>query len=335
MKILLTGATAAQVSATKNKDVLTFAGLVNRALIDGGHDVTWIEPSVNMSKDYLDEFDSVVVGLAPPTSTGAHRIYGALSVAQYASELGSLRIMIDAPEPRKLWYGLRTIYNKPEELTKDFYAKRREYSSVLNEDVLDRLHSAVTGLYERPWAKTIYPKFPWMSFPSVSSYIPQTSSSNLVGLSLDSWVLENREFQTESVESDYWAVDVYNSSWTKAMEQTISGRTVPTHATKWQSDEIALETIRKSIGCLVSTYYRGDPWWSPALAQAISVSTPVVTDWRLSSYLGAPWSLLASNVEEMTPSQRYALSYQQYDTYVANTLSWKSAVELTCYTILN
>lgn len=334
MKILLTGSTAAQVSASKNANVLTFSGLLNKALLAGGHSVTWIEPSVNMSKAYLAEFDSVVVGMAPPNSTAAHRIYGCLSVIQYAHELGTLKLMVDAPEPRRVWAGIRASYNVPEDLTKDFHVKRREYKEALDERVLPRLHEAIRMLYLEKWPTTIYPKFPWMSFPSISTSIDQTDSSNLVGLNLDSYILGDNP-TINATDSDYWVTDALNSQWTKKIEKTLENRVIPTHVSRWQSDEIALERIRGSIGCLVSTYYQGAPWWSPALSQSLREGIPVVTDWRLSSYLGDAWSLLGSTLESYSPLDRHLMADRQFHLYEKNILPWENAVELTCNTILN
>lgn len=334
MKILLTGSTAAQVSASKNANVLTFAGLLNKALLAGGHNVTWIEPSVNMSKAYLAEFDSVVVGMAPPNSTAAHRIYGCLSVIQYANELGTLKLMLDAPEPRRVWAGIRASHNVPEDLTKDFHVKRREYKEALDERVLSRLHEAIRFLYQEKWPTTIYPKFPWMSFPSISTSIPKTDASNLVGLNLDSYIL-GEEPQRRSVSSDYWVTDTLNSMWTKKIEKTLAYRVIPTHVSRWQSDEIALERIRGAIGCLAATHYQGAPWWSPAISQALHEGIPVVTDWRLSSYLGAPWDVLGSSIEDLMPEERNMLAASQFHLYEKNILPWENAVEFTSDIILN
>jgi hypothetical protein len=73
---------APQASSSANLKNLSFAGLINMALTDAGHEVVWASPSVYMTEETLNEFDAVVVGVSPITSMGANRVYGALNVIQ-------------------------------------------------------------------------------------------------------------------------------------------------------------------------------------------------------------------------------------------------------------
>jgi hypothetical protein len=315
MRVLLTGSTAAHVSPRKHTDGLTFSGLINEAITWAGHEVVWAEPSVTMTREYIAGFNAVIVGMAPPTSTAAHRIYGALSVIDHARHVGNLNLLIDAPEPKKVWAGLRAIYLKPRELTKDFYVKRQEYRDVAHDFVeTARLVSAIEYLYENPWPTTIYPALPWMSFPSVSTYIPQTNAGNLLGLNLDKLVLRSPAAQTVD-ESNYWVADVPRSRWTQTVVKTIGHPVVPLAVSRWEDPRTINARLMLSIGCLVSTYKYGDPWWSPALVQALSQGVPVVTDWKLSSMLGAPWSVLAATIEDLPRSKQLALADEQRQAY--------------------
>ena len=333
MKVLLTGCTASHVSTKKNLLSPTFTGLIHKALTHNKHDVTWIEPSVSLTKDYLDEFDSVVVGIAPPNSTAAHRIYGALSVIQHAYELGTLRLLVDAPEPKRVWAGIRAIKNRPEELTKEFYSKRREYRKVSDDETLERLHMAVDTLYFQEWPSTVFPIFPWMSYPSVSTEIPNTSSRNLVGLNFDEMIIKTEGSESASY-SDYWVVDSESTKWTRQIEQTVKSRIVPARMSRWEDNTEVLLRIRGSIGCLVSVYKHGAPWWSIALAQSLANSVAVVTDWRLSSMLGGSWSMLAHSVEEMSWTDRIDLAQEQKTSYLNAVPTWRESVELTCNALL-
>lgn len=331
MKVLLTGATSSQVAVKRGTN--TFAGLINKALTDGGHDVTWIEPSVSLSKDYLDEFDSVIVGLAPPTSTAAHRIYGALSVAQYAYELGTLKIMLDAPNPKRVWAGIRAIYNKPQDLAKDFYYKRREYQKAVQNESLERLILAIETLYTKEWPVTVFPAFPWMSFPSVSTEIPMTSAGNLVGLNLDSDLLQHSN-EIVPISSEYWVADFLNTAWTKMTEKTVSLRVEPVRQSKWEKDAETYERVRGAVGCLISTHHKGTPWWSVSLSQALSCGIPVCTDWRLSSMLGPDWSNLPHAIEDMNQYDRASLALSQKEEYLASIMDWQKSVEFACNSLL-
>lgn len=331
MKVLLTGATSAQVSVERGTE--TFAGLVHQALQDGGHHVEWVQPSISMSKDYLAEFDSVVVGIAPPTSTAAHRIYGALSVIQFAYELGNLRLLVDAPEPRRIFVGLKSIYSKPDSLTKDFYQKRREYRKTADEEVLERLHVAVRLLHTQEWPTTIFPLFPWMSFPSVSTEISMTNAGNLAGLNLDSHLLRHHH-ENVPVKSDYWVVDSPTTKWSSNIEKTVSHQVLSTKASRKDPSGTSYARMRGAIGCFVSVYRYGTPWWSVALSQALSSGVPVVTDWRLSSMLGPEWAVLAQSIEDMNEYERLSLAEAQRDSYIKAIPNWEDSVEKTCNSIL-
>lgn len=334
MKVLLTGSTAAHVSAKKNAITPTFSGMINRALIQAGHDVTWIEPSVTMGRDFVAEFDSVIIGMAPVNSTAAHRIYGALSVAYFANEIGNLKLLVDAPEPSRVWAGLRAINNKPEELIKDFYAKRREYKKSQDQEVFDRLMSVVNYLYENEWPTTAYPQLPWMGFPSVATDIPTTGPKNLVGLNFDAGILESKNRITSASNANYWVTDAHSSKWVRMVEKTISHKVVRAQESKLETNSEVLDRIAGSIGCLVSVYRKGSPWWSVSLSQALHCGVPVATDWRLSQSVGVSWSALPHIIEEMSEKERQDLAESQKSEYLKSIHSWKESVELACSALL-
>lgn len=335
MEILLTGSTAAHVSRDKNSRTVTFPGLINRALVDARHNVTWIEPSVSMSKEYVNEFDAVVVGIAPPTSTSAHRIYGSLSVIYHAWELGNLHLLIDAPEPRRIWAGLTAINKNPDDLVKDFFSKRSEYRKTRDKKVFDRIYGAVDYLYNREWPRTFYPKLPWMSFASVSSYIPQVSGENLVGLCFDRDFVESQSSLLPVSNPAFWVADATNTSWTKRQEDLISLPVEPLKSRRWEYAEESLEKLSNSIGCLASVYRNGDPWWSPSFSQALHVGVPVVTDWLLSSMLGDSWRVLPAAVEDMTVLERSHLVSEQKKSYCSSLLTWKDSVDLLSTSLID
>jgi hypothetical protein len=80
-------------------------------------------------------------------------------------------------------------------------------------------------------------------------------------------------------------------------------------------------------------YRNNEPWWSPALAQSLSVGVPVVTDWRYTASLGVEWSHLASSIEEMSEEERFALAGNQKDSYLKSIPTWEQTSELLLQTI--
>ena len=108
MKVLITGCTAQQASSKTALRTPTFSTLIAQALKDGGASVSIAEPSIYMSKEALQEYDTVLVGVAPPTSLSANKIYPAFSVASKAREIGNLALFLDAPEQYKLQSSLKS-----------------------------------------------------------------------------------------------------------------------------------------------------------------------------------------------------------------------------------
>lgn len=327
MKVLLTGSTAAHVSQDKNERSMTFTGLMNRALESGGHEVTWAEPSVTMTKKFLSEFDSVIVGLSPPTSTAAHRIYGSLSVLHHSWNIGNLTLLVDAPEPKRLWVGLNSVRNNPEYLTKDFYSKRKEFSKLKDESVLKRVTGSIELLCTKAWPTTIYPELPWMSSESLVSYIPMLSNTNAVGMCFDRRLVENSGQDTCEV-PEFWLSDHFSSSWSIAQERLSSLPVISLKQSKWERDVVTRERLAQSIGCLVSTHSNNEPWWSPAIPLALSSGAPVVSDWFLTSALGDSWRMLSSNVEGMSHDERSDLLREQIASYAGRLLVWDDSVDL-------
>lgn len=305
-------------------------GLINQALeLSGEHSVTWTEPSIHMSKEYLSEFDAVVVGMAPPTSTAAHRIYGALSVLGNARDVGNLRILLDAPDPSRVWAGLRAVENRPEILVKDFYSKRKEYDAATDDFTLRRLRAIVSDLYTNPWSTTIFPVVPWMSYPSVTNYIPTLSRTDVRGLNLDAFVLEAPLAVPNPSTGEFWVSDLHSSPWTRRMEPLLSKSVRPIQESRWEHQTTTINRLAtNAIGCLASTYKNGDPWWSPFVALSLSVHRPVVTDWKLTSYMGDSWNMLAATVETLSATDSIALAAEQRSTYVKQIPDRKEAASL-------
>jgi hypothetical protein len=327
MKVLLTGSTANHVSQNKNSRSMTFTSQLHDALRAGKHEVSWVEPSVAMTSEYLSEFDSVIVGIAPPTSTSAHRIYGSLSIINHSWKIGNLRILIDAPDPRKIWAGLSSVDRNPDDLIKDFYSKRKEYKKLQDKEVFDRISESVSMLLNNNWPKTIYPCLPWMSSVSVMAYIPTTNKLNLAGFCFDRKIVEGSE-KPVSESPEYWLSDYRNSPWSKQQERLVELPVVPEKISKWEKDSDTAIRMTKAIGCLVSIHRSGDPWWSPAIPLSLSNGTPVASDWLLTSMLGDSWRALPCNIEQMDRDERYDLLVSQIKTYSESLPTWKDSVDL-------
>jgi len=328
MKVLLTGCTASQSSPRLGTRLPTFQGLLSVTLTNAGHDVVWDNPSMRWGEDYLSTFDSVVVGLSSPTSIASHRLYGALSVIERAKNVTNVRYLIDAPNPHKIWHGIKAIIDNPDNLVKDFYSRRSEFSLASTDKNLARLLSVLNNLYNNQWENTIVPAFPWSESSHITQYIPNLSEDTVKLLCLDSILLTAMSSSSIYMksESTSWSYDSY-TPWVKSVEKTIINPAHPMARSKWSNNVEILANLNKSIGCLISTHKNNNPWWSVNLSQSLFVNTPVVTDWRHTNYLGSEWSFLAHQVEEMPLSERTKLAFTQKNSYIKAISNFEDATE--------
>lgn len=322
MKVFITGCTAAHASKYSNEKNASFAGTINAALVELGCEVTWDSPSVRLTKDYLSQFDSVLLGLSSPTNVISHRIYGALSVTKHCLELGNLSLFIDTPDPHKIYAGLREIYKNPKSIVKSFYSKKREYSLAVEQNNYENIIAGVTKLYTETWPKTIIPSYPWSNSSVVSKYVPNIDNSKLFLVSPDSYLMEIQQDRTTIVDGNYWCADNLKTKWSQTVVENLTKPVLPYRTSKWEGNKDVLERLSGSLGALVSTYKDGNPWWMPTLSQALFVGVPVATDWRHTTYMGPEWSVLPAAIEEMLPETRLDIAKKQKEYYIQDLPTW-------------
>lgn len=328
MKVLITGCTSQQSSIKTQGKTPTFAGLLSQAFRDGGAAVEVVEPSVYLKESDIAQYDSVIVGIAPPKSLSANKVYSAFSVAEKARKIGNLSLFLDAPEPYKVWASLKSCYNNFSDLEKPFYSKRKEYKEFLNDDVNNQVKSFIEYLYTDLWVKTYYPTFPWSTNSTLCDAIENIDSSKLYGVSVDALILNtNNLLRSSFPNKNYWTCDAPNTEWSKSIVKTLENPVISTRQDKWASQSDTLDRIKMSLGTLVSTYRSGESWWSPALSQSLSCGVPVVTDWRHSASLGDEWRILATTIETMTLKERSELAITQMGLYLSKIPTWQSTVE--------
>jgi hypothetical protein len=335
MKVLITGCTAQQASSKTALRTPTFSTLIAQAFSDGGVSVSIAEPSIYISKEELAEYDKVLVGLAPPTSLSANKIYPAFSVASKAKEIGNLALFLDAPEQYKLQSSLKSCYLNMSDLQKEFYSRRKSYFDLVKDDSLKQeVYGFIEFLYNEKWPTTYYPSFPWTSHKTISQTIVNTDEDNLVPVSVDAYLLRQPYVAPNfSLLKEYWTCDSVKTEWSKSITKTLKHQVLSTRHNRWESLEDTQVRIKQSIGTLVSVYRSNESWWSPALAQSLASGVPVVTDWRQSSVLGLEWAHLASTVEAMSDSERFELSVAQKESYLNAVPTWKNTTSNLLQTI--
>ena len=311
---------APQASAKANKTSISFASVINMALVSAGHSVVWSDPRIVMTEEAIEEFDSVLVGISPLNSLGANRAYAALStissVLEYSPE--KLSLFIDAPNVSQIEVSLRAVSANPELLVKSFYSYRKDYSVVKSDKELQkRLISVVDTLLNEEWPITLYPRLPWKSDDSVSEKLPNGAASKLIGINLDSFLLETPIPSYETV--DKWCSDNTQSKWAKSTISTLSLPCVPMRLTKGSTDADVEAQISRSIGVLISPDKKQNTWWSYRYIQALNKLTPIATNWKESQNLDSSWAVLAATIESSSPKERLSIALAQRESYEQNT----------------
>lgn len=323
MKILVTGSTSPQASMKTANRVPTFAALMVHFLMSEGHEVDFVEPSLVFDEAALSAYDRVFVGIAPPTSLSANRIYPAFAMGNRALNLGNLILFVDAPEPYKIHSSLKSCHLNVSDLQKDFYRMRRNYYDFVGSPSLQsEVYDFISYLYLETWPKLIFPSFPWSSVDPVRKALP--NAGEIVSANFDSNIISLDRLSPDlDKERLYWTCDAPKTRWAQRLAKTLEFPVTSTRHRRWDSEEVTLSNMRDAVGTIVSLHRSDAVWWSPAVAQSLSVGVPVVTDWRYSQMLGPEWSYLASSVESMSNSERFELAVSQRDFYVGSVRNKK------------
>lgn len=330
-KILLTGMTASQSSQKANSKALAFAGVINKALSEGGHEVSWVDPSVTMTKEQLEFYDVVLVGIAPITSMSANRVYGALSVIDLMWTSPKLTIFVDTPNVSQLQVSFNAMLTKPENFTKSFYSYRKEYVAVASDPELSsRLLKIVSWLNESQWPNTIYPSLPWKKQRDVLK-LPKQALESVTPINLDSYLLCEPVID-DSIRREKWLID-HATDWTKKVVGTLSFATFPMKWNKGNTDSDVFGQMSRSAGVIVTSHKKDGTWWSYRYIQALNAGTPVVTDWQESQAIGPEWTVLASAIESMPQGSRNLISKAQMDLYKNSILPRDEAYEALKYVL--
>jgi hypothetical protein len=315
-KVLLTGMSAPQASAKANVSNLGFASLINKALISAGHEVVWTDPNINFTKEMVDTFDSILVGISPLTSLGSNRVYGALSVIGAVLEHApqKLSLLVDAPNVSQIEVSLRAAVGAPESLVKPFYSYRKNYAEVKESpETQGRLLGVVRHLLEEEWPTTIYPSLPWKLDYSVADKLPTGARSKLVGLNLDSFILEPASDNEDRAPK--WVSDDMKSKWNKSVVTTLQYPCSPMKMTKGWTDYEVEDQIARSIGALIAPDKKQETWWTYRYVQAMNKTTPIATNWYESQDLGAAWAVLAASIESASEGKRRLIATAQRESY--------------------
>jgi hypothetical protein len=335
MKILLTGMASGHTSEKVHKNNEGFFGRLNSALVSLGHEVHWEASSVSWTKEHLDSYDKIFVGVVPPTALSANKAYGALSVIESMFDSPKLRLVIDQPQHWLLEASLNSVLKNPKSLVKPFYFRRSEYSLASKPEALKRLIRACELLQNESWPITIYPGLPWKTDESVFNYLPSGAEGSLVGMNFDaSYSLKGNTdlFKPENI----WTTNDLYTRWTSNVQQQLRKEICDARQNKKETDYEVAERIAESAGFILAPQERhGGTWWSPMIMMALNGQTPVVTEWRETLEFSEQWSHLAPNIEHMQAHQRFAVAKDQKRDYLDAIPTREEALETLANLIEN
>lgn len=313
MKILITGMASSHTQPSKN---VSFFGTLAKN-IESIYSVDWATPSVTWTKEFLDGYDAIFVGLIPPTSLGANKVYGAMHVINLMYESPKLHLVVDHQQLWQFKSSLGSIHKNVDSIFTEFYSKRKEYKIAKNPLVSAGIKNAATKLLFSAWPKTIYPELPWKNFSDVSGFLSNDPESKFIGLNLDSTLLVEPKNDVFA-RTDSWVVDHSSSTWAKKLEKLLVNSVVSMKDTPRSSDLDVFNRISTSFASIVVPQERGvGTWWTYRYIQSMNSLTPVISDWKDTSNLSEAWNILGSTLEELSIPDRLAIAQEQRDSYIS------------------
>jgi len=312
--ILLTGMTASQNSSKLSVRNRSFATLLARALVKGGHTLTWARPDVSWDQSYFDSYDAVIVGVSPVLSVASNGAYGALKAIESMFYDPRLSLFVDAPVPAQINASLDSIYHGRSDMFKPLFQKRYGHDwAVQNKNVLN---SAIELLIGQDWPTTFFPALPWLEQPPLWKNQMPFGFRNAVAVNLDAVDGDVYHAPENFDRYEFWVAESYQSSWTDYVARGLEFNVVPMKLSRGMSDaDVMYGQLLHATGSLIGRQKDGHTWWSPRYLQSLYAGTPVVTDWRSSQKIGPSWAVLATNIESMSVQMRYDLAHAQLAEY--------------------
>jgi hypothetical protein len=314
MDLLITGMTAQQANPGAHGRVANYTGFLAEVLEAGGHTVEWGDPHIDHD---LGKYEGVIVGVAPITSLGANRAYGALSIIERLWDSDKLTLFLDAPDPNKIDSSLKAITERPENLTKSFFEYRKEYSQAIRPETTQRLLKAVSWLHTEDWPRTLVPKLPWHTDGSLVNLLPRgaRNPNTLMG-DLEIFVLEHFESDTAAqLLNPQWAYEPgSNKVWINHLGIQWPMEKIP-WSSREEADLAAMAVIHNSSGTLISPH-RDGTWWSSRFGMSLAQGVPVFTNWSEAQQLNPVWGTLPMVYETSDHGTREFIARTQLDSYM-------------------
>ena len=324
MKVLFTGMLSAHCkapTAVSNKTFFTSFSLAFPEIYPEA-EIEWKAPDLSWDKEFLSQYDLIFIGVVPPTSLSANMIYGALKTLETVYEWENVHLLLDSPQLWQYVPGFNAISKDPSYLVSDFYSKRPSFSKADTYKNVSAFKNVADRFLNTPWPKTLYPALPWQTDVAFAKYLPNVDKSHAVNL--DHYFLREAN-PSFSEKNNSWAVENYKSKWAQKLDKTVSNEFTELKLGRTFNDSHAETVIKEAMGLVIPPIDRGvGTWWSYRYIQGLLSGTPIATDWTESMTLGAAWSVLPYQIEEMSTAQRWDLARQQLESYKSNISDLKT-----------
>jgi hypothetical protein len=329
MKVLFTGMASSHCAPSKNVSFFNTLALV----VGQSAEVVWASPKLNWTASDLDQYDAIFFGFIPPTAISANKIYAAMHVLDLVFDSPKLNLVVDGSQIWQYKNSIESVKRDVDSLFTKFYSKRAEYSKALKPVNYESIASAAFKLKTHVWPKIIFPVLPWSNSELEFSKLGFGSIENSIGLSLDSFLLDNSPNYVEPKQQ--WAVDNVKSSWYKTVSESLSLPGVELKLGKQLKDEDADFVIKSSVGLLITPQDRNNgSWWSYRYIQGLNAGVPIATYWQDMVAFDDSWTKLGYQIEDMSAAQRRSLSEQQYESYARRTPTKHQTIDIVNEKIL-
>jgi hypothetical protein len=322
MRILFTGMASAHVKESPN---ISFFGTMVDVCREFADVVDVMSPSIEWTEEYLNSYDAVFVGLLPPTSPSANKLYGALNVISLLADSPKLKFVVDHPQVWQFKSSISSVAKNIESIFTPFYRTKSEYkSAILNKE---KLSKAIELLSSSKWPVTVYPSLPWKNSETLTAFLPGAAVGDLVGLNFDSFLL-SEEFPGLSSRIDEWKVEAANTTWATKISKLTSYPVEKVKPNIRATDSEVFSIISSSAGLILAAQDRGvGTWWSYRIIQALNSMTPVITEWKESHSISPSWGVLIAEVEDMDFTGRLELAMSQKASYLKSIPAQDEAIE--------
>jgi hypothetical protein len=285
-------------------------------------EVVWASPSQSWTKKDLEVYDVIIFGMTPPTSLSANKLFGALHVLGLMFDSPKLKLVVDSAQMWQYKNSVAAVKRDFSSLFGSFYFRREGYATAKESPKM--IEKAVAHMSDSAWPTIFYPSLPWVSDSKVASLLGFVGEESLVGLNLDSLLLNIEPPRIGR--KDYWSVDAPKSSWLEPLDKVLVYPRTATRIGRKTDDAYALGIIQNSAGFILPPQERkAGTWWNYRMVQALNTTTPITTYWQDTYKFHSSWGALAYQIEDMSVVERQHLATAQKNVYI-NAIPDKDSV---------